>query len=169
MSLTPDERDQLEARHTFRRIAELELDPVRGNFDAAHLREIHRRIFQDLPGAGFDDVKPGEYRPPVPEGKDWMKNRGLSTVEGSFYVAYSRMDEAARTRLDKTLEGARPAKLRALYPGADGRCSKPDVGASDCLGQRLVSRFRLPHVDQLAAAPGRSLSGVVGGAARSDQ
>lgn len=26
------------------RIVELELDPVRGTFDAAHLREIHRRI-----------------------------------------------------------------------------------------------------------------------------
>ena len=38
------------------RIVELELDPVRGTFDAAHLQEIHRRIFQDLL-----HHNPGEY------------------------------------------------------------------------------------------------------------
>jgi cell filamentation protein len=113
-SVTPDQREQIEADYTFKRVVELELDPVRGNFDAAHLKEINRRIFQDLPGAGFDDVTPGEFRPPVPEGKDWMKNRGLSTVEGPFYVAYSRMDEIAQGRLEKTLEGAKPDKLRDL-------------------------------------------------------
>lgn len=113
-SLTPEEREQLEMRHTLRRIVELELDPVRGSFDAAHLREINRRIFQDLPGAGFEDVKPGEYRSPVLDGKDWMKNRGLSTVEGSFYVAYSSMDDAARERLDRVLESAKPDQLRDL-------------------------------------------------------
>ena len=112
--VTPDQREQIEADYTFKRVVELELDPVRGNFDVAHLKEINRRIFQDLPGAGFDDVTPGEFRPPVPEGKDWMKNRGLSTVEGVFYVAYSRMDEAAQGRLEKTLEGAKPDKLRGL-------------------------------------------------------
>jgi cell filamentation protein len=110
----PDERQQLEADYTFKRVVELELDPVRGNFDAAHLKEINRRIFQDLPGAGFDDVTPGEFRPLVSEGKDWMKNRGLSTVDGPFYVAYSRMDEKAQQRLDKALEGADPDKLRDL-------------------------------------------------------
>ena len=112
--MTPDQREQIEADYTFKRVVELELDPVRGNFDVAHLKEINRRIFQDLPGAGFDDVTPGEFRPPVPGGKDWMKNRGLSTVEGVFYVAYSRMDEAAQGRLEKTLEGAKPDKLRGL-------------------------------------------------------
>ena len=112
--MSPDQREQLEADYTFKRIVELELDPVRGNFDAVHLKEINRRIFQDLPGAGFDDVTPGDFRPPVPEGQDWMKNRGLSTVDGTFYVAYSRMDEAAQARLDKALESAKPAELRGL-------------------------------------------------------
>lgn len=63
--VTPDQREQIEADYTFKRVVELELDPVRGNFDVAHLKEINRRIFQDLPGAGFDDVTPGEFRPPV--------------------------------------------------------------------------------------------------------
>jgi cell filamentation protein len=112
--MTPDQREQIEADYTFKRVVELELDPVRGSFDAAHLKEINRRIFQDLPGAGFDDVTPGEFRPAVPEGQDWMKDRALSTVEGAFYVAYSRMDEAALSRLDKALESAKPAELRKL-------------------------------------------------------
>ncbi len=30
------------------------------------LKEVNRRIFQDLPGAGFDEVTPGEFRKPVP-------------------------------------------------------------------------------------------------------
>jgi len=113
-ALTAEQRQRLEADLTFRRVVDLELNPVRGNFDAAHLKEVNRRIFQDLPGAGFDDVTPGQFRPPVPDGKDWMKQRGLSTVEGSFFVAYSRMDQAAVARLDKVLEGANPDALRGL-------------------------------------------------------
>lgn len=113
-AMTPEQREQIEASYTYRRVFELELDPVRGNFNVAHLKEINRRIFQDLPGVGFDDVTPGEFRQPVPEGKDWMKNRSLSTGDGSFYVAYSRMDEAAQARLDKALEGAKPDELRDL-------------------------------------------------------
>ncbi len=107
-------RAQAEASFTFRRIVELELDPVRGNFDAAHVKEIHRRIFQDLPKAGFADVKPGAWRPPVPAGRDWMKDRRLSTVDGVFSVAYSRMDAIAQRGLDAVLKLAAPAQLRGL-------------------------------------------------------
>lgn len=107
-------RAQAEANFSFRRIVELELDPVRGNFDAAHLSEIHRRIFQDLPGAGFADVKPGGWRTRTPSGEDWMKERTLSTVDGVFSVAYSRMDATARRRLDAALRQAGPAHLRGL-------------------------------------------------------
>jgi cell filamentation protein len=114
--LTTEQRQQLEADYTFERVVELELDPVRGNFDVAHLKEVNRRIFQDLPGAGFDDVMPGEFRKPVPDGLDWMKQRGLSTVPGPFYVAYSRMDDAATARLEKALEAAKPDALRDLEP-----------------------------------------------------
>jgi cell filamentation protein len=76
-SLTTEQRNQLEADYTYQRLYELSLEPVRGNFDAAHLKEVNRRIFQDLPGMGFD-VTPGEFRKPVPDGLDWMKQRGLS-------------------------------------------------------------------------------------------
>jgi len=71
LTLTPQERYALEAEQMAFRIIELRASPVRGNFDAAHLKEINRRIFQDLPGLGFDDVKPGEYRPTVAAGNDW--------------------------------------------------------------------------------------------------
>jgi len=56
--LTAEQRQALEARHTWQRIVELRLNPVQGRFDAAHLREINRRIFQDLPALGFTDVTP---------------------------------------------------------------------------------------------------------------
>lgn len=63
-------RAEREGRYTRWRIIELEATLVAGCFDAAHLREVNRRIFQDLPGAGFDDVTPGAFRPPVPDGED---------------------------------------------------------------------------------------------------
>lgn len=112
--MTFTSREQREAVFVRRRILTLELEPVRGNFDAAHLKEVNRYIFQDLPGAGFDDVTPGEFHKPVPDGMDWMKQRGLSTVDGAFHVAYSRMDDTATARLDKALEGAKPGELRGL-------------------------------------------------------
>src|SRR6218665_23082 len=112
--MTPKQREKIEADYTFNRIVELDLDPVRGNFDAAHLKEINRRIFQDLPGAGCDDVRPGEFRPPVPKGNDWMKEGGLASVDGVFFVAYWRMDKVALARLDKVLEDAKPIELRKL-------------------------------------------------------
>lgn len=68
-SVIPEERERLEADFTFQRGIELELEPVRGTFDVAHLKEINRRLFQDLPGAGFNDVTPGEFRSPAPEGQ----------------------------------------------------------------------------------------------------
>lgn len=111
---TSQERYALEAEQTAFRIIELRASPVRGNFDAAHLKEINRRIFQDLPGLGFDDVKPGEYRPTVAAGNDWMKTRGLETVDAPSNVAYSRMDKEAQMRLDKVLKNADPANLSKL-------------------------------------------------------
>jgi len=113
--LTKEQRDQLEADLTFPRIVELELNPVQGQFDAAHLKEINRRIFQDLPGAGLTDITPGQYRPASPAGKDWYKNRGLSVAnKQTFFVAYSSMDASAQTRLDTALQSADPAKLGKL-------------------------------------------------------
>lgn len=107
-------RQLLEGLYTAHRIAELRRNPVRGHFDLAHLKEIHRRIFQDLPGAGFPEVAPGEFRPAVPAGNDWMKTRRLETVRVPSHVAYSAMDAAAIERLARVLAGANPSKLAQL-------------------------------------------------------
>lgn len=117
--MTPEERDDIEGRYTRLRWLELQRRPVDGSFDAVHLKEINRRIFQDLPCIpGFENVTPGEYRPPVADGLDWQKNRSLSTVSGSFFVAYSRMDGAARARLDQVLVKIEPDVLRNLNTAA---------------------------------------------------
>ena len=76
---------------TWVRIGELDDDPVQGNFDAAHLREIHRRIFQDLP-----HYAPGEYRPEAPA---HIKARGLEAGVHRYYVHY-----AHRSKVDAGIE-----------------------------------------------------------------
>ena len=110
---TPADRERIEGEVTAYRQIELRLDPVKGNFDAAHLREVNRRIFQDMPGRGFDDVKPGQYRPEVASG-DWMKNRGLATAGGNFFVAYSPMNAASQAKIEAVLQDAKPVKLAQL-------------------------------------------------------
>jgi len=111
---TPDERQRLEGLYTAHRILELRLDPVRGQFDAEHLKEINRRIFQDMPRLGFTDVTPGCYRPPVPAGNDWVKRRKLETITPIVSVAYSSMDKAAQDSLDRLLKDAHPVSLARL-------------------------------------------------------
>lgn len=113
-AVTADQRQALEAKYTWQRLVELRLNPVRGQFDATHLKEINRRIFQDLPKLGFTEVAPGGYRSPVVPGNDWMKTRKLETVGIRVHVAYSAMDEKARTRLDDILKGADPATFSKL-------------------------------------------------------
>ena len=46
LTLTPQERYALEAEQMAFRIIDLRASPVRGDFDAAPLKEINRRIFQ---------------------------------------------------------------------------------------------------------------------------
>lgn len=115
---TAEQRQALEYSLGSMRLLELRLDPVRGTFDAAHLKEINRRIFQDLPAHGFIDVTPGHFRPAVPAGKDWLKRRTFETVDVPSSVAYSRMDDRARTRLDDLLQHADPAELARLDTAA---------------------------------------------------
>jgi len=110
------ENELLEATLVERRINELRQRPIRGNFDIAHLKKIHHYIFQDLPQAGLWNygASPGEFRPPVAQGLDWIKNRPLESIESISCVAYSRMDGAAQKQLVKILAAANPAKLGKL-------------------------------------------------------
>ena len=48
-----DELQQVEADITFRKLTELYVNPIEGNFDATHYRDIHRYLFEDIyPFAG---------------------------------------------------------------------------------------------------------------------
>lgn len=96
-----------------RRIIELELNPVKGKFDANHLKEIHRRIFQDLPKMG-GDFTPGQFRPPVGNNLDWVKTRQLESVNAISNVAYSSMSHDAQNKLDKILSTIDIKKLSKL-------------------------------------------------------
>jgi cell filamentation protein len=111
----PDPRELVQGQLSKKRILELALDPVEGIFDAAHLKEINRRIFQDFPKHGFDDVTPGQFRPPIEGfGAAYVKGRRLESVEGVFPVAYSKMDDQAQGKLAQILERAKPDKLALL-------------------------------------------------------
>lgn len=114
--MAQDGREELEGRITWARIVELEAKPVQGKFDLDHLKEVNRRIFQDMPKAGFDKYTPGEFRPPARPGGDWVKNRpiDLEGVKGTIYVRYSDMDEKSREELASTLENVDPEKLKGM-------------------------------------------------------
>lgn len=91
---------------TFARISELDDEPVQGAFDAAHLKEIHRRIFQDLPHHA-----PGEYRPDAPA---HIKARALEGSGHRYHVHY-----APRSQVDAGIgqvlaELGGPDRLRGL-------------------------------------------------------
>jgi len=113
-----DTRQRLEGLYTAHRLLELRLAPVAGRFDTQHLKEINRRIFQDLPRLGFTDVTPGHYRAPVPAGRDWVKQRKLASVASPVCVAYSPMDAAAQAQLDTVLNAIDPAHLAVLKTDA---------------------------------------------------
>jgi cell filamentation protein len=108
-------KDVLQGELSRVRIEDLQRNPVKGNFDESHLKEINRRIFQDFPKHGFDDVTPGQFRTPIEGfGASYVKGRRLETVDGVFPVAYSKMDSEARAKLAATLERAKPNKLALL-------------------------------------------------------
>jgi cell filamentation protein len=112
--MNPEEREKLAGNLSSSRIFELYLDPIQGNYDVAHLKEIHRRIFQDFPAHGIDGYAPGEFRPPTAPDKLHKKNRPLEASPAQSYVGYSWMDKEAREKLAKVLADARPEKLSRL-------------------------------------------------------
>lgn len=95
------------------RIAELEDNPVQGNFNISHLKETHRRIFQDFPKLG-SDITPGKLRPSVGDNLDWVKTRQLESVNAISNVAYSNMSKDAQNKLDKILSTIDIKKLSKL-------------------------------------------------------
>ena len=95
-----DDQERLAERKSFDRIVDLIESPVSGNYDTAHLREIHRRIFQDSPQHG-----PGEYRPAMPVDYPYYKSRMLESNGYRYNVAYAPSND---------LDGALSKVLREL-------------------------------------------------------
>ena len=84
---------------SFLRIDELGSNPVNGNFDINHLKEIHRRIFQDAPKYN-PFFKVGVFRPELDQDGEWSKIRKLENEEyRTFYSPRSELE----TQLDKVL------------------------------------------------------------------
>jgi cell filamentation protein len=77
-------RRQREADLVQNRIAELYENPVRGKFDAEHLKAVHAYIFQDTP-----HHQPGVTRGDTPS---WTKHRGLEGRPGGHDVPYVSHD-----------------------------------------------------------------------------
>ncbi len=88
--------------------------PLEGAHDLRRLQKTHEYIFQDTGSGDLEKVlggyKPGELRKESP----YNKIRTLETVDGEFYVAYSKRDEAAMTRLNDALAECQPRNLRGL-------------------------------------------------------
>lgn len=106
IALTPQNKVRMEGRFVTRRLLELREYPLRGVFNSTYLKAIHRYLFQDMPKMGDSWAKeytPGEFRPPRPEGKPWIKRRHITRVERDFYIAYSNMDPAVIDEMDRVL------------------------------------------------------------------
>jgi len=53
--------NQFESDHFFARLLELQENPIRGSFDSAHLRHIHKYVFQDV-YAWAGEFRDGSHR-----------------------------------------------------------------------------------------------------------
>lgn len=100
MALQPPKSiEAIEAALVANRIAEIIERPIDGNYDAAHLREFHRFIFQDLP-----KYAPGEYRPDAPShGKERRLESEPINPHRVEYALRPEVDD----RLDTVLQGLR--------------------------------------------------------------
>ena len=86
-------------------------------YDIAHLKEIHRRIFQDFPALDLGDrtMQPGQFRQPVEGGYDWYKNRVLGSGIRPVFTSPIRRWTADRiSSLENMLSKVEPETLKNL-------------------------------------------------------
>ena len=110
------DQNKNELKYTSFRAKELQLSPIKGNFDAAHLKAINQHIFQDMPGLGkgFEHYRPGLYRAEVEQGYDWVKTRSFETIKEVSHIAYSNIDAKTLNRLDEILTLVKPSEFAKL-------------------------------------------------------
>ena len=119
--------EEFQAKLISNRVSELNEQPIKGNFDVAHLKAINHYLFQDFPQynylPGFDQYTPGKFRLENIRSGDWHKPRELLSLgvslekDNQFYVAYSNMTKEDIKKLeDILLTKADPEKLKRLDP-----------------------------------------------------
>ena len=82
---------------SFARTVELKFNPIKGRFDAEHLKRIHGYIFQDFP-----EYHTGRYREPQLRHPYYVKSRKLEAAVTRHHVHYMPHDFAAR--IDQVLD-----------------------------------------------------------------
>lgn len=96
---------QREADLVQNRIGELYENPIKGNFDADHLKAVHRYIFQDLP-----PHQPGIVREDT---EDWIKHRTLEGRPAVYNVHYA--SQGIEAKITNTLaEFGGPDAIKGL-------------------------------------------------------
>lgn len=103
-------REERERRLVFVRIKELAENPIRGQFDVAHLKAVHAYLFQDLPSH-----RPGVVRGDTKDG--WIKHRSLEGRSATYAVHYTH--RGVEKRITEILRGfGGHESLRGLMPEA---------------------------------------------------
>jgi cell filamentation protein len=98
---------QREADLVINRLRELRLYPIKGNFNAEHLKAIHGYIFQDLP-----HHRPGVVREDT---KDWIKHRALEGRPVAYDVHYA--SQGIEAKISNMLEEfGGPAAVKGMTP-----------------------------------------------------
>lgn len=114
---TPENQKRFEYELVGRRLLELDKNPIKGKFDQAHLKEINRYLFQDMPKLGpewADAYKGGKFRYPSFPNQDWIKCRRIESNQVNSIIAYSHMDDNALQLLNNVLSEADPQELAKL-------------------------------------------------------
>lgn len=100
--------EEIKDKLSFIRLSELSENPIKGNFDIAHLKEIHQYIFQDSPNIA------GKFRSEIKDpNKLWHKVRSYASF-GNITVFYSRMDSQSIKEIEDTLNTININHLKTL-------------------------------------------------------
>ncbi|MFZ7203404.1 Fic family protein [Avibacterium avium] len=101
--------NELKDKRSFRRILELQVKPIKGDFNLEHLKKINGYIFQDS-----SDLA-GKFRPEVKVYSDelWHKNRNYPKF-GVITVCYSSMDRQSIEEAKNVLNSINIEHMKGL-------------------------------------------------------
>lgn len=108
---------EAEKELTLIRLQELQKEPIRGNFDFKHLKEIHKYIFQDL-----YDWAGNERTVEIAKGNSFCPTRYISDYANSVFNKYYSQCHAAKNNLHDFVKvfANNYGDLNALHPFREG-------------------------------------------------